>query len=71
MSNKLNLKIQGMTCGSCSNSITVRLSKFDFTENVDVDWEAGTGSLDIKENFEENKGKVLAAVAQLGYTVSE
>ncbi len=71
MSNKLNLKIQGMTCGSCSNSISVRLSKFEFTENIDVDWGTGTGSLDITENFEENKGKVLTAIGQLGYSVSE
>ena len=47
MSNELKLKIKGMTCGSCSNSITARVSKFDFTENVNVDWEAGSGIMNI------------------------
>lgn len=65
----LDLKIEGMTCNSCSNAITKRLSKFDFTSNIDVNWEAGTGKLDINDPVEENKGKIVTAINQLGYKV--
>ena len=71
MSNTLKLKITGMTCGSCSNSITARVSKFEFTENVNVDWEAGSGSMDIAPDFDENKTKVLQVIGQMGYEVEE
>ena len=71
MSNELKLKIKGMTCGSCSNSITARVSKFDFTENVNVDWEAGFGIMNINSDFEENKAKVVQIIGQMGYEVQE
>lgn len=71
MSNELKLKIKGMTCGSCSNSITARVSKFEFTENVNVDWEAGSGTMDIAPEFEENKAKVVQVISQMGYEVEE
>ncbi|MHA2028635.1 MAG: heavy-metal-associated domain-containing protein [Candidatus Kariarchaeaceae archaeon] len=71
MSDTLKLKIKGMTCGSCSNSITARVSKFDFTDNVNVDWEAGSGSMEIAPDFNENKAKVLQVIGQMGYEVEE
>lgn len=71
MSNSLNLKIKGMTCGSCSNSITARVSKFEFTDNVNIDWEAGSGTMEIAPDFGENKTKVLQVIGQMGYEVEE
>ena len=71
MSNSLNLKIKGMTCGSCSNSITARVSKFEFTDNVNIDWEAGSGTMEIAPDFAENKTKVLQVIGQMGYEVEE
>ena len=71
MSNELKLNIKGMTCGSCSNSITARVSKFEFTENVDVDWEVGSGSMNITSDYEENKAKVVQVIGQMGYEVQE
>lgn len=71
MSTHMILKIEGMTCDSCSRGITARLSKFDFTENVNVNWESGKAELDLKSPSEENKEKVVNAVNQLGYKVLE
>ena len=71
MSNSLNLKIKGMTCGSCSNSINARVSKFEFTDNVNIDWEAGSGTMEIAPDFDENKTKVLQVIGQMGYEVEE
>ena len=44
MTQTFKLKIDGMTCGSCSGAIAKRLSKFDFASNVNIDWEAGEGN---------------------------
>ncbi len=70
MTQKLELKIEGMTCDSCSRSITKRLSKFDFTSNINIDWEAGEGTLELDDPFDDHKETVTAAISQLGYTIS-
>lgn len=67
MTQQLDLKIEGMTCDSCSNAITARLSKFDFTSNIDVDWEAGTGKLEVEK--QEQREEVVKAINQIGYKV--
>ncbi len=69
MATHLVLKIEGMTCGGCSNSITARLRKFDFAENINVDWESGKGELDIADPSQ--KDTVVEAINQLGYKVVE
>ena len=69
MSERVALKIEGMTCGSCSKAVTARLSKFDFTSNVNVDWEAGSGEFDIDGDFEANKETAINAINQIGYKV--
>ena len=67
----LELKIEGMTCGACSKSITTVTSKFDFTSNVDIDHDAGTGKMDISGDFEQNKEKVVTMINRIGYKVVE
>lgn len=71
MSTKLELNIEGMTCGSCSKSITARLSKFEFASDVLVDWENGTGTLTVDGDFDENRAKIVTAINQIGYKVVE
>ena len=66
---KLHLKIEGMTCGSCSNAITKRLSKFEFTNNIQVDHDQGTGDLEIEDPFDQNREKIVKAIEQIGYKV--
>jgi len=66
---KLDLKIEGMTCNSCSNAITKRLSKFDFTSNIKIDHDAGTGELEVSEPVTEHKEQVIKAIEQIGYKV--
>ncbi|MCE7736621.1 MAG: heavy-metal-associated domain-containing protein, partial [Candidatus Heimdallarchaeota archaeon] len=64
-------KIEGMTCGSCSKAITARVSKFDFTSDVSIDHESDSGKMDVSGDFDENKGKIIAAINQIGYKVVE
>jgi len=66
---KLDLKIEGMTCNSCSNAITKRLSKFDFTNDIKIDHAAGTGELEVSEPVAEHKEQVIKAIEQIGYKV--
>ncbi len=66
---KLELKIEGMTCNSCSNAITKRLSKFDFTSDIHIDHEAGTGTLEVTDPVEDHKEQVVKAIEQIGYKV--
>ena len=68
---ELNMKIDGMSCGSCSKAITTRLSKFDFTSDINIDHKEGIGKLILNDPFEENKQKVIKAIIQIGYKVIE
>lgn len=68
---KLVLKIEGMTCGSCSNAITARLSKFEFTDEVVINHEDGSGNLLLSDPYDENREKVVKAINQIGYKVIE
>ncbi|MCY3412509.1 MAG: heavy-metal-associated domain-containing protein [Candidatus Heimdallarchaeota archaeon] len=70
---KLELKIEGMTCGSCSRAITARSSKFDFVDasTVKVDHDAGTGEMEISGDFEVNSRKVIDIINKMGYKVVE
>ena len=67
MTQQVKLKIEGMTCGSCSRGITARLSKFDFVSNVNIDHETGTGVLDIADPMDDRQDKIIQAITQLGY----
>lgn len=65
MSKVLNLKIEGMTCGHCANSVTKELDKISGSSEIKVDPIAGTASLMIEgdvANFE-----ISDAVAEAGY----
>ena len=66
---ELTLKIEGMSCGSCSKAITARLSKFDFTSDVNIDHKEGTGTMNLNDPFTENREKIVAAIVQIGYKV--
>ncbi|MHA2503734.1 MAG: heavy-metal-associated domain-containing protein [Candidatus Kariarchaeaceae archaeon] len=67
MTTHISLKIEGMTCDSCSNSITKLLSKKDFISNIDVQWEAGTGEMDVETD--DQKDQVVTLIERLGYKV--
>ena len=67
MSTHISLKIEGMTCDSCSNSITKLLSKKEFISNIDVKWEAGIGEMDIES--EDQRDQVVNLIERMGYKV--
>lgn len=43
--NSVTVKIDGMTCGACSQTLEKKFMKEDTIESVSVDWEAGTATL--------------------------
>lgn len=68
---QLELKIEGMTCASCSRAITARVSKFDFTSDVEIDHEAGTGKMNLSGDYDINREQVVNAINKIGYKVVE
>ncbi len=63
----IKIKIHGMHCDGCSNSVTRKLDKFEFASNIGVDWKIGIGTLEITDPIEENKNKVTQAINELGF----
>ena len=61
---KVEIKIEGMTCGHCAMSVTNELVTLEGVESVNVDHAAGTATVEAhgvsNEQFEE-------AVTEAGY----
>lgn len=65
---KIEIKIEGMTCGHCEMSVTNELATLEGVKNVKVDHTKGTAVVEAdgvsNETFEE-------AVAEAGYKAVE
>lgn len=65
---KVQIKIEGMTCGHCAMSVTNELATLEGVTNVNVDHAAGTATVEAEgvsnEQFE-------GAVAEAGYKALE
>src|SRR5204863_7913746 len=62
---RLEFHIGGMTCASCSNSITQRLQNESYVKSVDINLIANSGMAII--NDKEDAQKVKEAVEAMGY----
>ena len=60
--------VTGMTCGHCVASVTEEVSELDGVQNVDVDLE--TGSVTIESTTPLEDDAVRAAVEEAGYQLA-
>jgi hypothetical protein len=68
MAKELDLKIEGMTCNHCAQSVTKELQKVAGAADIQVDPKAGTAHLATDETVTEDQ--LAAAVAEAGYSLT-
>ena len=66
MSETLNLKVEGMTCGHCAKAVTGALPALDGEARVQVDLAAGTVSIEGRVSEQD----AVRAITDSGYTVT-
>lgn len=60
------VKVSGMTCGSCANSITHALKTIDPKVKVSVDVQTQT----VRVESDKNEKDITALIEEVGYPVS-
>jgi copper chaperone len=60
------LRVEGMTCGGCANSVKKSVQAVDSTAKVDVD----LGSKKVRIETQLGIDQVKAAIVQAGYSVT-
>ena len=61
------VKVSGMTCGSCASSITHALKTIDPKVKVSVDLQTQT----VRVESDKNENDITALIEEAGYPVSE
>ena len=64
------IKVTGMTCGGCTNTITRALVAIDGVHNVNVSLAGGEAKVDFDENLTSPE-MLIAAVQEAGYGINE
>ena len=62
---KIEISIEGMTCGHCAMSVTNELATIQGVSNVSVDHEAGKATVEVEGVSEE---QLSEAVSEAGYS---
>lgn len=66
---KLELKIDGMHCGSCAIGIQMLTTQMDGVISATVDYEGKKGVFEF-DPAKVTKEQIVKAIAELGYTAS-
>ena len=61
---KIEINIEGMTCGHCAMSVTNELATLEGVSNVQVDHAAGKATVEVEGVSED---QLTAAVEEAGY----
>jgi len=61
---KIEINIEGMTCGHCAMSVTNELATLEGVSNVQVDHASGKATVEVDGVTEE---QLVAAVEEAGY----
>lgn len=64
----LNLSIQGMSCGGCSNTLTSLLEKNPGISNINISHQANNGAMTIDETMVSQK-QIEEIIEKAGFDV--
>lgn len=64
---KTSIKVAGMTCQHCVNSVTEEVTRIDGVSSVTID--LATGTVDIESASELSSAELESAVEEAGYEV--
>lgn len=63
------LEIEGMTCGSCKESIESAVQKIKGVESINVSVENKSGEVKVKSGEKVSEEEITKAISKLGYKV--
>ncbi|MBI1839015.1 MAG: heavy-metal-associated domain-containing protein [Candidatus Colwellbacteria bacterium] len=66
---KVDLKIEGMHCGSCAIGIQMLVSQMDGVKSVEVSYDDKRGTFEF-DPAKVSKDAIVKSIAELGYTAS-
>lgn len=66
MDNKVELKVEGMTCQACARSVTRKLTGVDGVSSATVDLAAGKATVERDES-RASVEDLIAALSQIGF----
>lgn len=66
---KIELKIEGMHCGSCAVGIQMLTSSMDGVSSASVDYDGKKGVFEF-DPAKTTKDAIIKAIAELGYTAA-
>ena len=66
---KLELKIEGMHCGSCAVGIQMMVSSLDGVKSAEVSYDKKTGVFEF-DSSKANKEEIVKTIEELGYKAS-
>ncbi|MBI2034085.1 MAG: heavy-metal-associated domain-containing protein [Candidatus Liptonbacteria bacterium] len=66
---KIELKIEGMHCGSCAVGIQMMVSSLDGVKSAEVSYDKKIGVFEF-ESSKVNKDKIVKTIEELGYKAS-
>lgn len=65
---KIDLKIEGMHCGSCSIGIQMLVSQMEGVKSAEVSYEGKKGTFEFDE-AKVSKDAIIKSIEELGYKV--
>lgn len=66
---KIDLKIEGMHCGSCAVGIQMLVSQMDGVKSVEVSYDDKKGTFEF-DPAKVSKDAIVKSISELGYTAS-
>ena len=63
---KIDLKIEGMHCGSCAVGIQMLISQMEGVKSVEVSYEGKKGTFEFNE-VKISKDAIIKSIGELGY----
>lgn len=69
MTNKLNLDIEGMHCGSCASKVESSLKELQNVDNIKVDANKGTAEFEYTDERPSDKN-IRRAIDKAGFTLT-
>ncbi|HEY4084597.1 MAG TPA: heavy metal-associated domain-containing protein [Bryobacteraceae bacterium] len=69
MDTSVELKVEGMTCGACANSVSRKLSSVDGVSSASVDLAAGKATVQLDDS-RASVEDLIAAISQIGFSAA-
>lgn len=68
---EVEVRVDGLSCPFCAYGLEKKLNKLDGVENIDIDFEKGLVTLQVKEDKKISQKDINTKVEEAGFTTKE